>query len=174
VRGFNEQRNPEAAVSKEEAVFSIVEMVQSELPSERDWTEDHDIPARITLDRITKMTIFGVFAWSLIETPLEVGVFKSNTWLFALAVSKFIVILTGIGAIVRVRVARAIFASICGVSVLAIAPALPFVYTRSVEIAVVSTVECVLKAACLGALCLSLFQKKPQKRGAGTVDLDMP
>jgi hypothetical protein len=58
--------------------------------------------------------------------------------------------------------------------VLAIAPALPFVYTRSVEIAVVSTVECVLKAACLGALCLSLFQKKPQKRGAGTVDLDMP
>jgi len=154
-------------VSKEEAAFPIADMVESELPSERDWIEDHDNPARITLDRITKMTIFSVCGWSLIETPLEIGVLNSNTWLLVLAVAKFIVILTGTGAIARVRIACAIFAFICGVSVLAIAPALPFVYTRSVEIEVVSTVECVLKAACLAALCLSSFQTNPRKRRAG-------
>jgi hypothetical protein len=162
--------NPEAAVSKEEVVFPIAEMVESELLSERDWIEDHCNPVRITLDRITKMTIFGVCGWSLIETPFEIGTWNLNTWLLALAVSKFIVILTGAAAIARVRVARAIFALGCGVSVLAIVPALPFVYTRSVEIAAISTVECVLKAVCLGALCLSWFQRKPRKRQAGTVD----
>jgi hypothetical protein len=165
--------NPEAAVSKEEAVFPIADMVESELPSEQDWIDDHDNQARITLDRITKMTIFGVCGWSLIEIPLEIGTLNLNSWLLALAVSKFIVILTGTAAIARVQVARAIFALGCGVSVLAIVPALPFVYTRSVEIAVISTVECVLKAACLGALCLSSFQKKLRKRQAGTVDRGM-
>jgi hypothetical protein len=107
------------------------------------------------------MAIFGVCGWSLIETPLEIGVLNSNTWILALAVSKLIVILTGAVAIARVRAARATFALICGAGVLVIAPALPLVYTRSVEIAVISTVECVLKAACLGALCLSWLQKKP-------------
>ena len=160
-------------MSKEEAVFPIADMLESELPSEWDWIENHDIPAKITLDRITKITIFGVCGWSLIETPLEIGVLNSNTWLLALAVSKFIVILTGAGAIARARAARAIFAFICGASVLAIAPALPVVYTRSVEISVISTVECVLKAACLGALCLSSFQKKPRKQRMGTVDPGM-
>jgi hypothetical protein len=163
--------NPEAAVSKEEeAVFPIADMVESELSPERDWIEDHYKPARITLDRITKMTIFGVCGWSLIETPLEIGASNLNNWLLAVAVSKFIVILIGTAAIARVRVARAIFALGCGISVLAIVPALPFVYTQSVEIAVISTVECVLKAACLGALGLSSFQKKLRKRQTGTVD----
>jgi hypothetical protein len=165
--------NPEAAVSKEEAVFPIADTSESDLPSERDWIEDNYNPVRITLDRVTKMTIFGVCGWSLIEIPLEIGAWNLNTWLFALAVSKFIVILTATAAIARVRVARAIFALGCGISVLAIVPALPFVYTQSVEIAAISTVECVLKTACLGALCLSWFQKKPRKRQAGMVDRGM-
>ena len=160
-------------MSKEDAAFPIADMVESDLPSERGWIEDHDNPVRITLDRITTMTIFCVCGWSLIETPLEIGVSSSNTGLLALAVSKFIVILIGISAIATVRGARAIFAFICGVSVLVIAPALPLVYTRSVEIAVISTVECVLKAACLGALCLSSLQKPLRKTHAGTVHSGM-
>lgn len=162
-------RNPEAAVSEKDAAFPITGMVESELRSEGDWIEEHNNPARITLDRITTLTIFGVCGWSLIETPLEIGVSNSSTGILALAVSKFIVILTGTSAIARVRAARAIFAFICGASVLAIATALPFVYARSVEISVISTVECVLKTVCLGALCLSSLQKKPRKRHAGTV-----
>jgi hypothetical protein len=119
------------------------------------------------------MSILGVCGWSVIEIPLEIGAWNLNTSLLALGVSKFIVILTGTAAIARVRVARAIFALGCGVSVLAIVPALPFVYTQSVEIGAISTVECVLKAACLGALCRSWFQKKLRKRQAGTVDRGM-
>jgi hypothetical protein len=157
-------RNPEAAVSKEEAVFPIADMVESERPFERDWIEEHYNPARMTLDRITKMTIFGVCGWSLIETPFEVSAWDFNTWLLALIVSKLIVILIGRAAIAKVRFTRAIFALGCGLSVLAIAPALPFVYRQSVEIATISAVECVLKAACLGALCLSSFQKDLRKR----------
>jgi hypothetical protein len=163
-------RNSEAAVSKEEAVFPMADMVESELPFERDWIENHYNPARMTLDRITSMTLFGVCGWSLIETPFEISTLEFNTWVFALIVSKIIVILISIAAIKRVRFARAIFALGCGLSVLAIASALPFVYTQSVEIATISAVECVLKAACLGALCLSSFQKDPRKRQAGKVD----
>lgn len=158
-------------MNDEEATFPIADMVESELPSEWSWIKNHDNPASITLDHITKMTLFGVCGWSLIETPLEISVLNSSTWLLALVVSKFIVILTGAGAIARIRVARAIFAFICGASVLAIAPALPLVYTRSFEIEVISIVECVLKAACFCALCLSSFQKKPLERRAGTVAL---
>jgi hypothetical protein len=161
-------------VSKEEAAFSIVDMVEFELQSEQNWIGDHYNPARITLDRITKMTIFCVCGWSLIETPLEIGALNLNSWLLALAVSKFIVILIGTAAIARVRIARAIFAFICAASVLAIVPALPFVYARSVEIAAISTVECVLKAACLCALCLLSFQKKLRKRWPVTVDRGTP
>ncbi|WNC92267.1 hypothetical protein RI103_28770 [Paraburkholderia sp. FT54] len=160
-------------MSKEEAVFPTADMVESEFPSERDWIEVHYNPTRITLDRITKITIIVVCGWSLVETPLEIGAFDSHTWVLALAVSKFIVILTGITAIARVRVARAIFAFGCGMSVLAIAPSLPFVYTESVEIAAISTVECLLKAACLGALGLSSFQKQLRKRQRGTADRGM-
>jgi hypothetical protein len=161
-------------VSKEDVTFPGVDMVEFELPSGQDWIEDHYNPARITLDRITKMTIFCVCGWSLIETPLEIGALNLNSWLLALAVSKFIVILIGTAAIARVRVARAIFAFICGASMLAIVPALPFVYARSVEIAMISTAECVLKAACLCALCLSSFQKKLRRGRPVTVDRGTP
>ena len=89
-------------MSKEDVAFPIVDMVESELPSERHRIEDHDNLARNTLDRITRMAIFGVCGWSLIETPLEIGVLNSNTWILALAVSKLIVILTGAVAIARV------------------------------------------------------------------------
>lgn len=158
---------------KDDAAFRLADILESERKFELGWIEDHDNPARITLDRIIKLAIFGVCGWSLIETPLEMGVSNSDTWLLALAVSKLIVISTGIGAITRVRGARAIFAFICAVSVLAIAPALPLVYIRSAEIALISTVECVLKAACLGALCLSSLRKKPRKRRASTVHVGM-
>ncbi|MGV2293599.1 hypothetical protein AAHK20_33155 [Trinickia sp. YCB016] len=157
-------------MNEEELASPITDIVETERPSEWNWVDDHGIPLRITPDRITRIGIFGVCGWSLIETPLEIDVSNTNTWLLALAVSKLIVILTGTGAIARVRAARATFAFICGAGVLAVAPALPLLYARSVEIAVVSTLECVLKAACLGALFLSSFQKKPSKKRAGTVD----
>jgi hypothetical protein len=160
-------------VSEEEAVFQMADVMESELSSERDWIKDHYNPSRITLDRITKMTTLGVCGWSLVETPFEIGSLNFNTWLLALVLSKIIVILIGAAAIAKVRVARAIFALGCGMSVLTIVPALPFVYTQSVEIAAISTVECVLKAACLGALCLSSFRRELRKGQAGTVNRDM-
>ncbi|MFM0205022.1 hypothetical protein PQR53_34960 [Paraburkholderia fungorum] len=160
-------------MSKEDAVFPMADMVEDELPSEQDWIEDQYNPARITLDRITKITILCVCGWSLVETPLEIGALNLNTWLLALAASKFIVILIGTAAIARVRGARTVFALVCGISVLAIVPALPFVYTRSVGIAVISAVECVLKGAFLGALCLSSFRKKLRRGRPGAVDRGM-
>jgi hypothetical protein len=162
----------EAAVSEEEAVFSIIDTMEPELLSEweRDWIEDHYNPAGITLDRITKMTILGVCGCSLIEIPFEISVWSLNTSVLALVVSKFIIVLMGAAAIARMRVPRAIFALGCALSVLAIVPALPLEYTQSVVIAAMSTVECFLKATCLGALCLSSFQKGLRKRRAGMAD----
>jgi hypothetical protein len=166
-------RNPETEVSEEDAAFPMADTVESEIRSERDWIEEHNNPTRITLDRITTLAIFGVCGWSLIETPFEIVVSSLSVGLLALAVAKFIVVLTGISAIARVRIARALFAFICGVSVLAIATALPFEYARSLEITMISAVECVLKAACLGALCLSSLQQKPRKADACTLHLRM-
>lgn len=160
-------------MSKEKVSFHLTDTTESERPSEWDLIGDYDNGGRITLDRITKMTILGVCGWSLIETPLEIGAWNLKTGLLALAVSKLILILAGAGVIARIPIARLIFALICGASVLAIAPALPFVYMRSAEIATLSTVECFMKAACLGALCLSSFQKKPRKQRMGTVDPGM-
>jgi hypothetical protein len=167
-------KNQEAAVSEEEAVFSIIDTMEPELLSEREregvWIEDHYNPAQITLDQITKMTILGVCGWSLIEIPFEISVWSLNTSVLALAVSKFMIVVVSAAAITSMRVPRAIFALGCALSVLAILPALPLEYTQSVVIAAISTVECLLKAACLGALCLSSFQKDLRKRQAGTVD----
>ncbi|TDG06583.1 hypothetical protein E1N52_19845 [Paraburkholderia guartelaensis] len=96
-----------------------------------------------------KRSVVAVCCWILIETPLELSGSISSTALLAVLVSKALVCLTGFAAIARVRFARHVFAFICAASVLAVAPALPLEYAHSVAIALVSTVECVAKAACV-------------------------
>jgi hypothetical protein len=58
---------------------------------------------------------------------------------------------TGIAAVVKARFAREEFGFICGASVLAIAPGLPIEFMQSFAIAMISTVECFTKAACVFA-----------------------
>ena len=56
---------------------------------------------------------------------------------------------TGVAAVTKTRFARQTFAFICGASVLAIAPGLPMEFEQSFAIAMISTVECFTKAACV-------------------------
>jgi hypothetical protein len=163
VIGFTSE-NPEDAVSKEGAVFHMAEMVDSESSSNSDRIEDRGKPARISLNSVEKLTVFCICSWSVAETPLEIAALNTSALIVALAVSKLLVLVIGICTIARVRAAHAIFALICGTGVLAIVPSLPFVYTQSGEIGVISTLECLLKAAYLGALCLSSLRKRQRNR----------
>ncbi|MEM5451148.1 hypothetical protein [Paraburkholderia guartelaensis] len=96
-----------------------------------------------------KRSVVAVCCWILIETPLELSGSISSSALLAVLVSKALVCLTGFAAIARVRFTRHVFVFICAASVLAVVPALPLEYAHSAAIALVSTVECVAKAACV-------------------------
>lgn len=102
---------------------------------------------RVRAERLTRALLLGICAWSLIEAPLEIGTINADMELLAVIVSKLLVTTAAIAAICDARLARTLFSFICGASVLAIAPALPLEYTRSVAIAALSSVECVAKAA---------------------------
>ncbi|WP_321932089.1 hypothetical protein [Paraburkholderia guartelaensis] len=106
-------------------------------------------------ERLFKASVIVVCGWALIETPLDLGGAINFTTLLALVVSKILMGLFGAAAIVKLRFARQVFMFICGVSVFAIAPALPVEYTRNVLIALCSTVECLGKAACVVSLAFA-------------------
>jgi hypothetical protein len=105
--------------------------------------------------RLFTTTVIVVCVWALIEAPLELGGSLNSTALLAVAASKVLIILIGMAAIVNLRFARQVFTFICGASVFAIAPALPLEYTRSVAIAIFSTVECIAKAACVTSFAIA-------------------
>jgi hypothetical protein len=66
--------------------------------------------------------------------------------------------------IANLRFARQVFAFVCGVGVLAIAPALPLEYARSVAIALFSTVECLGKTACVALFAVASLAREPDPK----------
>jgi hypothetical protein len=102
-------------------------------------------------EHLFKVSVVAVCCWILIEAPLELSGSIDSTALLAVVVSKVLICLIGVGAIFNLRLTRHVFAFICASSVFAVAPALPLEYARSVALALVSTVECLGKAACVVA-----------------------
>jgi hypothetical protein len=94
-----------------------------------------------------RIVIDAVCAWSLIEAPLELDPDSGLTGLLGLAVAKAVVLSVGLAAHANVRFSRLAFALICGASVLAIAPSLPFTFEHSPVISLFSAVECAMKTA---------------------------
>jgi hypothetical protein len=91
--------------------------------------------------------ILGVCWWSLIELLLELGIGGGDTPQFGVvAAVRVAVIVSGLAAVADVRLARGVFLFLCAVSVLAIAPALPLLFDRSVAVSLMSLVECAGKA----------------------------
>lgn len=125
---------------------------------------------------MTKITVLGVCGWSLVEAALEIGLSDTPSSLLAIVVAKLIAIGGGLAAFADVRAARVIFAFLCSVSVLAIAPGLPTEYTQSTAIAMVSTIECVLKSAYVITFSIASSKKAPQQshRLAETIALHDP
>ncbi|MEX3968339.1 hypothetical protein AB4Y42_40275 [Paraburkholderia sp. EG286B] len=99
--------------------------------------------------------VIAVCSWAIVELPLELGGSIDPTGLLALVTSKILLGLIGTAAIANLRFARQVFTFICGMGVLAIAPALPLEYTHSVAVAVFSTVECIGKAACVASFTIA-------------------
>jgi hypothetical protein len=102
--------------------------------------------------------ILCICSWSVFETWAEIGSDTDNLQLCVLLVAKLIWLHVGGAAICNIRAGRIVFAFLCGVSVLAVAPALPSEYVISKTIFILLLVECVLKTAYLITLCGSTPQ----------------
>jgi hypothetical protein len=88
---------------------------------------------------------------------------NAHAGMFALLLSKLVVLGTGLAAVAKVRFARGTFAFLCGASVLAIAPALMMEFDQSYSIAMFSTVECFSKAACVMAFSVASSREKKSR-----------
>lgn len=108
--------------------------------------------ARSKVGKVTTFWILCVCSWSVFETWAEIGTATDNLRLCAILIAKLIWLLVGRAAIYDSRAGRTIFAFLCGVSVLAVASALPSVYVISKTIFILLLVECLLKTSCLIAL----------------------
>ncbi|NVH73234.1 hypothetical protein FSB08_11760 [Paraburkholderia sp. JPY432] len=106
-------------------------------------------------DLLFSASVIAVCIWAVIETPLELGGALDPTGLLALVASKVLLGLIATAAIANLRFARQFFTFICGVSVFALAPALPLEYTRYVAIAIFSTIKCIAKAACVASFAIA-------------------
>lgn len=104
--------------------------------------------------RAMQVFIALVCVWSLIETPWEVSPGDATTRIVALLVAKCLLLVAGAAAYFGVRYARAVFAFLCGASVLAVASTLPFEYTISHELFTLSLIECVCKVALIATYAI--------------------
>jgi hypothetical protein len=124
----------------------------TELDSKRDPTFCAERTPK--LQRLFNACVVAVCGWAVIEAPLELGGAFDSTRLLALIVSKLLMGLVGAAAISNLRFAARVFAFVCAASVFAIAPALPLEYARSVPLALLSTIECLCKGACVASLVI--------------------
>jgi len=111
-------------------------------------------------ERPFKPIVAIVCIWSLIETPLELGVSVDSERLLVVALPKLVMLLIGVAAIADRRYARQAFTFICASSVLAIAPALPIEYGRCIPVALFSTVECLGKGMCVTVFAIVSLCKR--------------
>jgi len=106
----------------------------------------------LRLELMPRLLILGVCGWSLIETPAEFDPSAGDLGVAALAVAKIAWTVIGVAAARGIRRAQWIFSFLCGLSLVAIVPALPVELNESGWIFTQSLVECVLKAGALLAL----------------------
>ncbi|MBP0590613.1 hypothetical protein J8I87_12965 [Paraburkholderia sp. LEh10] len=108
------------------------------------------------------LLIVGVCGWSLIETPAEFDPSAGEAGVAALAIAKFAWAVIGVAAARGVKRAQWLFSFLCGLSLVAIVPALPVEFNESAWIFCQSLVECALKAAAMLAL---VFSRAPRPAG---------
>ncbi|WP_336597676.1 hypothetical protein [Paraburkholderia bengalensis] len=110
--------------------------------------------AAVQLAMTPRVLILGVCGWSLIEIPAEFDPAAGEMGIAALTLAKLAWTVIGIAAVRGMRRAQWIFSFLCGLSLVAIVPALPVELSESASIFTQSLIECVLKAGALLALCL--------------------
>jgi hypothetical protein len=140
-------------VTSKKAADSIDPVEYEEALSER--PPDTPVALESQWDHLFKVCVIVVCVWAVIESPLELDDPIDLIGLLALVASKLMIGLIGTAAIANLRFAQQLFTFVCGAGVLAIAPALPLEYTRSVVIALLSTVECLGKTACVALFALA-------------------
>jgi hypothetical protein len=150
-------------VNARETAGSVTSLHGDAFPSEPRWIQSDANTVNALSERVFKTLIVVVCGWSLIEAPLELGVSNAHAGMFALLLSKLVVLGTGLAAVAKVRFARGTFAFLCGASVLAIAPALMMEFDQSYSIAMFSTVECFSKAACVMAFGVASSREKQSR-----------
>ncbi|MDB5789364.1 hypothetical protein [Caballeronia mineralivorans] len=151
-------------MNAKETVDSVTSLHGDALPSKPRWIQTDAGTANALSERVFKTLVLVVCGWSLIEAPLELGMSDAHAGLFALLLSKLVVVGTGLAAVAKARFARETFAFLCGASVLAIAPALPTEFNRSFAMAIFSTVECLSKAACVMAFGIASSREKQSRQ----------
>jgi len=108
---------------------------------------------RVTLAR--RLLILGVCGWSLIETPAEIDSAADDSGLIALVLAKIVWVVIGVAAARGMKRAQWLFSFLCGLSLVAIVPALPVELNQSAWIFTQSLIECLLKAGALLAFALA-------------------
>jgi hypothetical protein len=151
-------------VNAEETTDSVISLHGDAFPSEPRWIQSDADTVNPLSERVLKTLVLVVCGWSLIEAPLELRVSEAHAAVLALLLSKLVVVSTGLAAVAKVRFARNTFVFLCGVSVLAITPALRMEFDQSLAIAMFSTVECLSKAACVVAFGVASLQEKRSRR----------
>ncbi len=109
----------------------------------------------VRLSLVPRLLILGVCGWSLIEMPAEFDPAAGELGVAALALAKIAWTGSGSAAARGIRRAQWIFSFLCGLSLVAVVPALPVELNESGWIFAQSLVECVLKAGALFALAIS-------------------
>ncbi|MEM5433937.1 hypothetical protein [Paraburkholderia diazotrophica] len=108
--------------------------------------------------------VLGVCGWSLIETPAELDPSLGHMGIAALAISKILSAALGVAAVRDIRRAQWLFTFLCGLSLVAIVPALPVELNESLWVFSQSLIECLLKA---GALLALGFSRAPRASRSG-------
>jgi hypothetical protein len=101
---------------------------------------------------VQKIALGAVLACSLIETPFELEACSCGAQVAALISSKLLLTMLIFYACYRSPVARYIALFVCGVSILAVVPALPAEYQHYRLAFLLSITECMLKALAIAAL----------------------
>ena len=108
-----------------------------------------------TATPVQKLALMLVLVCSLVELPFELAACSGKAEVVAVVVSKLLLSILIVCACGPSSLARCIALFVCGVSVLAILPALPDVYRYDPMVFLFSAVECSAKALAMIALLRS-------------------
>jgi hypothetical protein len=109
---------------------------------------------RVPVSALSRLAVIGVWVWSMVELPAELGTDASIVQTFALALSKLCLTLLAGAVLTGSVLARRVFLFICWLSVLAIAPDLPLQFRYDRTGFYLSTIECLMKVLAIVAFAL--------------------